>query len=183
MTDKQELETEQPAYLGKSVGSVAALWGIAGTCGLLCMAVSRMWGHAAEAFQSSLEFTHYLVLVPWLGFMLYSEGYKGFQKGFSPRVASRAIYLRDHATWFRLIFAPFFCSGFFASTKKRKIVVWCLLIGISLLVMLFRQIPQPWRGILDAGVVCGLGWGVIATLVFFVKYWRNGIADADPEVR
>lgn len=114
--------------------------------------------------------------------MGYSEGYKGFQKSFSPRVAARANYLRDHATWIRAIFAPAFCMGFFDSTRKRKIVLWVLLIAVTSFVILFQFIPQPWRGVLDLGVVFGLSWGLIATLVFFFKYWLGDDSNADPEI-
>jgi len=125
---------------------------------------------------------HYAVLVPWLFFMVYSEGYKGFQKGFSPRVAARANYLRDHATWIRAIFAPVFCMGFFDSTKKRKIVLWALLIMVTSFVILFQYIPQPWRGILDLGVVVGLSWGLMATLIYFAKFWFVKGSSTDPEI-
>ena len=114
--------------------------------------------------------------------MGYSEGYKGFQKGYSPRVASRALYLRDKCTWVRLLLAPLFCLGFINSTKRRRIVVYVLLIVITLIVVLFKYIPQPWRGVLDLGVVVGLSWGIIATLVFLVKFWMAEKVDFDPEV-
>lgn len=171
-----------PKYLNGIIGNVAAIWGIAGACTILAYAVLRMYGHVVEGFQQPLYAMHYIVLVPWLIFMLYSEGYKGFQKGYSPRVAARANYLREHSTWVRAIFAPIFCMGFFDSTKKRKIVIWCLLIGVTLLVILFQFIPQPWRGVLDLGVVVGLSWGILSTLYFFFKYWFRGLAGADPEV-
>jgi hypothetical protein len=36
------------------------------------------------------------------------------------------------------------------------------------LVLLVGMLPQPWRGIVDAGVVVGLGWGIVALAVEFV---------------
>ncbi len=171
-----------PKHLNRQLGSIAAIWGVAGACAILGFAIMRMLGHVREGFQQPLELVHYAVMIPWLFFMLYSEGYKGFQKGYSPRVAARANYLREHSTPIRAIFAPIFCMGFFHSTKKRKIVIWILLTGITLLVVLFQYIPQPWRGVLDLGVVLGLSWGVIATLVFFFKYWFGDGSDADPEM-
>lgn len=71
--------------------------------------------------------------------------------------------------------------GFFDSTKKRKIVLYVLLTMVTAFVILFQFIPQPWRGILDLGVVLGLSWGVAATLVYFFKYWF-GATNGDPEV-
>ncbi len=149
---------------------------------VLGYAVLRMLRQVTEGFQHPLNAAHYAVMIPWLFFMLYSEGYKGFQKGYSPRVAARANYLREHATLLRTVLAPLFCMGFFHSTKKRKIVIGCLFLGVTMLVVLFQYISQPWRGVLDLGVVLGLSWGILATLYFFVKYWFGDATDADPEV-
>jgi hypothetical protein len=169
-------------YLDRRIGNVAAIWGVAGACLILGFAVMRMFRQVSEGFAHPLNVSHYAVMVPWLFFMLYSEGYKGFQKGYSPRVAARAYYLRDHATLVRAILAPIFCMGFFDSTKKRKIVICCLLLGVTALVILFQFIPQPWRGVLDLGVVLGLSWGIVATLYFFLKYWFVDASVADPEI-
>lgn len=184
---KPNIETAVQKYLGRGIGNIAAIWGVAGACTVLGFAVARMMGHVTEGLSQPLSLIHYAVLVPWLFFMLYSEGYKGFQKGYSPRVASRANYLREHSTPLRAILAPFFCMAFFHSTRKRKIVIACLLTGITLLVVLFQYIPQPWRGVLDLGVVLGLSWGIIATVIYFVKYWFATGSEAessiaDPEV-
>ena len=169
-------------HLNPLIGSIAALWGILGVSTLLFFAVMRMIGHVREGFEHTFDWRHYALLVPWLFFMVYSEGYKGFQKGFSPRVAARACYLKQNATWLRAILAPVFCMGFFDSTRKRKIVVCVLLIAVTCLVILFQQIPQPWRGVLDLGVVAGLSWGLIATWVFFFRYWFGDGTTADPEI-
>ena len=171
-------------YLNRTLGTIGTIWGIVGAVVLLSMAISRMLGHVLEAFLGDyqLGIWHYLIGGVWLFFMAYSEGYKGFQKGYSPRVASRALYLRDKCTWQRLILAPLFVLGFINSTKRRKITIFVLLIVISLIVMFFKHIPQPWRGVLDLGVAVGLSWGLIATLVFLVKFWTAEEVTFDPEV-
>ena len=61
-------------------------------------------------------------------------------------------------------------------------LICCLLLGVTTLVVIFQYIPQPWRGVLDLGVVLGLSWGILATLFFFLKYWFGDATDADPEV-
>ena len=169
-------------HLSPIIGSIAAFWGIVGASAILLMAVGRMFKHVIEGFGYTLEIQHYALLIPWLFFMVYSEGYKGFQKGFSPRVAARACYLKNNATWLRAILAPLFCMGFFGSTRKRKIVIFCLLTAITSFVILFQYVPQPWRGVLDVGVVAGLSYGIIATWVFFLRYWFGSGEMADPEI-
>ena len=39
--------------------------------------------------------------------------------------------------------------------------------------VIVHRLDQPWRGILDAGVVVGLSWGTIATLALSVRAWRS----------
>lgn len=146
------------------------IWGLCGAIGILVYAITRMTGHVLEAFGENLGVWHYVTLILWTLFMAYSEGYRGFQKSFSPRVAARAVYLREKSTWLRFFLAPFFSIGFFHTTRRKQITVIVLVIVISLLVIGFRQIPQPWRGVLDFGVVVGLSWGVIATLIYFIKF-------------
>ena len=44
--------------------------------------------------------------------------------------------------------------------------------------LLVRQLAQPWRGIVDAGVVVGLIWGVMALIAF----WWRAVAGQPPAV-
>ena len=176
--------THNTSYLNRTLGTIGTLWGVGGAVTLLGFALTRMTKPMLEAFSGDFELGiwHYVVGGLWVIFMGYSEGYKGFQKGYSPRVASRALYLRDRCTWGRLLLAPLFCLGFINSTKRRRIVVFAILTVITLIVVLFKYIPQPWRGVLDLGVVVGLSWGIIATLVFLVKFWIAKEVTYDPEV-
>lgn len=169
-------------YLNRTLGSIAAVWGIVGVIGLLSFAVSRVLEPTIEARAYEMGFWHYLVMVVWTLFMAYSEGYKGFQKGFSPRVASRCMYLVDHCTWLRFCLAPWFCLGFFHTTRRRQITVIAVLIAITLVVILFRMIDQPWRGILDLGVVVGLSWGVVSTVVYTIRFAMAAEVLHDPQV-
>ena len=101
--------------------------------------------------------------------MAYYEGYKGFQKGFSPRVAARLRYLKDNANYKRLMLAPLFCLGYFDAERRRIIFVCCLTLVIFLIIQLVEYIPMPWRAILDLGVVVGLGWGLTSMIIFTIQ--------------
>ena len=80
---------------------------------LLFSAVFRLSPIAVAAYSHDFYWYHWVSLLLILFFMAYAEGYKGFQKGFSPRVAARAKYLKDHPDLLHAVFAPFFCMGFF----------------------------------------------------------------------
>lgn len=169
-------------FLTRSLGMLAAFWGVGGAIALLGFAVVRMFNQCVDATKYPLDAWHIIVLVVWTFFMAYSEGYRGFQRGYSPRVAARALYLREHSTPLRFALAPLFCMGFFHAPRRRRITVVVLVFAISLLVVLFRQLPQPWRGVLDFGVVVGLTWGIIATLIYFFKYIHTADVPINAEV-
>ncbi len=170
-------------YLHRNLGFVGAFWGVGGAMAVLGFAVARMVGHCVEAMNYPLAVHHWIILIVWTIFMAYSEGYRGFQRGYSPRVAARALYLRNHCTSFRLLLAPLFCMGIFDAPRRRRITVFVLIVMITMLVILFRQLPQPMRGVLDFGVVIGLSWGILATLVYFIMYLFSDEVPFDAEVR
>ena len=98
--------------------------------------------------------------------MAYAEGYRGFQKSFAPRVAARAIHLKDNPNWLHILLSPLFCIGYFHSPLNRRVSVYALTLMIILLITLVKYLEQPWRGIIDTGVVLGLSWGVISIMVY-----------------
>lgn len=160
---------------------LALPWGIGGILLLLGFALWRLTPKAIDAF--SFEWTLWLWALFLLntGFMAYSEGYRGFQQNFSPRVAARSRYLYEHGNWWQLLAAPAFCMAYFCAPKRRVIASWVLTIAIVILIIIFQQLSQPLRGILDAGVVVGLSWGILSMLVSVVLVW-SGKASHDPEV-
>ncbi len=150
-------------------GWLGALWGVGGVLLLLGFAIWRLAPLAGEALRSPLTVVQWVVLVVFAIFMAHSEGYRGFQRAFSPRVAARAKHLRDQPTFLRVALAPFFCMAYFAAPKRRRIVAYSLTAGVILLVVLVQRLDQPWRGIVDVGVVIGLGWGMLATILYWVR--------------
>jgi len=162
---------------------IAITWGLGGIFLLIGSAVWRLTPYAIEALGSGLNVFQWIVTAVWAGFMLIAEGYRGFQKQFSPRVVARAKYLAEHPQPLHLLLAPLFCMAFFHATKKRKIVTWCLTTGIVGLVLIVRQLPQPWRGIIDLGGVLGLAYGLLWVAIYAVQCFSSGKFDVDPEVR
>ncbi len=163
-------------------GLLAALWGAAGVALLLSSAIYRLGQRALEIQDYSLGFLEWGVLVVWSVFMMVSEGYRGFQKGFSPRVAARARWLARNPAPVRGLLAPAFCMGFFTATRRRMIASWAVTCGIVLLIVAVSFLEQPWRGIVDTGVVLGLLWGLVAMLIYLVKAFAQPAAfDHDPE--
>lgn len=164
------------------MGLVGAFWGIAGVVCLLGSAVWRLSVVASEALASPLDWYHWAVLVAFTLFMAFSEGYRGFQQGFSPRVAARARYLRENPRPHFVLLAPLFCMGYFHATRKRQLISLIVTAAIVGVVLLVKLMPQPWRGIIDVGVVVGLGWGIVSILVFTATTFAADAPFHDPEV-
>jgi hypothetical protein len=164
------------------MGVFGALWGLTGVFLLLGSAVYRLSVVAIAAFSSDFLWYHWVSLVLTVLFMAYAEGYRAFQQRFSPRVAARAKYLKNHPTVLHALLGPFFCMGFFHATRRRKITSVSVTAGIIVLVLLVRLLPQPWRGIIDLGVVVGLAWGLISLITFSFLAFTSDKFDYSPEV-
>ncbi len=164
------------------MGIIRAIWGLAGVFLLLGSAVYRLTPRAVEALTLDLRWDHWLFLAFVLFFMAYAEGYRAFQKGFSPRVAARARYLRTHRNALHAVLAPLFCMGYFHAPKRRRITSISVTVGIIILIILVRFLAQPWRGIVDAGVVVGLAWGMVSLALFSIQAFTRERFDYSPEV-
>lgn len=154
------------------LGAGGAWWGVAGVLALLVYAVARLTPIALETFDHPLAWHHWLGLAANLVFMAYSEGYRGFQRSFSPRVAERAALLRAEPTALRVLLAPAWCIGYFDSPRRIQVTAVVLTLAIVVLVLIVHRIDQPWRGIIDAGVVLGLLWGILATAAHCLRRLR-----------
>lgn len=130
--------------------------------------------------------------------MAYAEGFKGFQKKFSPLVVKRALTLDAQgggaaaaadgggggrgrrAGPLRILLAGPYSMGLFHATKKRKTVSWGLTTGVLCLVQLVKRLPYPWRSIVDAGVVVGLSYGTLSICAIWVRALLGRAPSIDP---
>ena len=135
-----------------------------------------------HAMDNGLNVIQWTALVVVVVGMAYAEGYRGFQKSFSPRSAARTYYLYRNPQPLAVILAPLFVMGFFRASRGPLLFAW---VGTALIVMVIvalQMSQQPWRGIVDAGVVVGLSWGLISFLVELVRVFNSGEYRLSPEV-
>ena len=159
-----------PTSLG---GWLTLGWGVGGVLLLFGRAIWRMVGVTAQLEVGTLGLWHVGFAVLWTAFMAYSEGYRAFQLKFAPRVVKRALWLaNERRPWLSLV-APMFCMGLVHATRKRLIVSWSVVTLIVFLIVGVRTLAQPWRGLVDAGVVVGLAWGVVAIVGVAVQALRG----------
>ena len=96
-------------------GRLSAVWAVAGFSWILLDAILRLGILAWRGLSDGLEPAQWTGLAVFIVFMAYSEGYRGFQKMFSPRTAARALYLFNYPSLWSGLLAPLFCMGFFLS--------------------------------------------------------------------
>ncbi len=161
-----------PTSGSRWAGRVAAVWGIAGLSLLLVEALTRLIPRAWTLVGQELTLLEAISLAGILIFFAAIEGYGGFQRSFAPRAAMRAGLLAEEGARqgpLRLLLAPLFCMALIGAKQRRLIVNWCLFVGIIGMIAIVMQLPEPWRAMVDAGVVVGLTWGLVATVVFGVR--------------
>ena len=159
------------------------LWGITGVVALLLHAIVRLTPLALQPLRDgTLTAMHGVVLAVWVAVAAYTEGYRGFQKQFAPRVVARALHLSVHPRTLHVLLAPAFCMGLLHATRRRLIASWLLAVAIVGLVLALRTLAQPWRGVVDAGVLLALVWGLVAILAFTVRALRGHPMPVGPDV-
>lgn len=158
-----------------------AAWGALGFAALLVKALIQLTPLALVPLRDyTLDALHIAVYVAWVAWMAWTEGYKTFQQVVAPRVAARAMHLARNPRPWHVALAPFYCMALFHATRKRMIVSWAVVVMVVGLVIGVRFLPQPWRGIIDGGVVVGLAWGLIAIVVCFGRALAGRPVPADP---
>lgn len=161
----------------------AAIWAVIGVSALLLTAIWRLWPHAADLDFVNLSMLQWLLLIVYVVFMAYSEGYKGFQKGFSPRVAARVRYLlRGQPRPLHILAAPLFALSLIGAPMRKRVITLLLMSMIAILVVAMKYVAQPWRGIIDCGVLVGLAWGLTSFYCLLAAAALKPDFDVDPEI-
>ncbi len=165
------MSTERPSATTVAI----AAWGTLGVLALLGQALWRLTPRALEPFaDGTLTPATTALYVVWVLFNVWAEGWRGFHLRFSPRVVARAFHLGRSPRPHFVALAPLYCMSFFHATRRGMIVAWAMTTAIVILVLVVRSFPQPWRGIVDGGVVVGLALGSLSILYFFARAMGGG---------
>lgn len=146
-------------------------WGVFGVVAYLSYGVAKVVPIVLDGLGAIEEVWQWALLAVTLLFFAYVEGYRGFQLGFSPRVVSRAWVVSEETSeapvWHKVL-APAFCIGYFHGTKRRVITSWAVTTVIFAVVIGVKQLDNPYRAIIDAGVIVGLMWGILSIIVLYI---------------
>lgn len=150
---------------------LVACWGILGVSVLLVQAIVRLTPIAWEPMRDgSMGSWHWALWAGWLVGQGYMEGYRGFQQRFCPRVMARAAYLGRNPRPLWVLLAWPFCMTLFHAPRPKLIARYIFLFLLISLIVSVKFVPQPWRGIIDAGVVLGLAWGLLYLWWLLARY-------------
>jgi hypothetical protein len=166
----------------KGFGILGAIWSVVGLTLIFGSAMYRLYPYSAELYDVKLTSGQWGLLLFGLLLAGYVKGYRIFHRRFSPRFAARAHYLTEHPTVTRVLFAPFFCMGYFYATRKRKLISYGISTMIVALIIGVRSLDQPWRGIIDASVIFGLAWGLLSIWFFSFKTFFGDPVGVSPEI-
>ena len=167
---EKKSEHAMSACMAPPANLYIATWGTGLVLALLGQAVYRLTPIAVEPWlDGSMNLLHQILFFLFMVFNAYAEGYRAFQKRFSPRVVARAFYLGRHPNLLHILLALPFCMSFFHSTKRQMTISWLFVGLLTCLIIGVRLLPQPWRGIIDGGVVVGLVWGMVSIVLLFIR--------------
>ncbi|MCB9662883.1 MAG: hypothetical protein H6732_02130 [Alphaproteobacteria bacterium] len=165
-----------------SLRSPVVLWGLGGVLLLLGRAIARLTPMALEPLErGDLSGLHLAFGGIWVAGMVWSEGWRGFHQRFAPRAVRRAAYLHAAPLPVRLL-APLACMGLVWATPRRRRASALVLCFVIAAIVSVRWLPYPWRGLVDAGVVAGLGVGVASLLWHLVRGWSGTLPAIDPDL-
>lgn len=149
---------------------------------LLGQAIWRLTPIALEPLRTGMTTGQIALCVAWIGINGYAEGYRAFQLRFSPRVVVRALHLARNPRPLHVALAPLFCMSFFHATARGRAVAWGVTLGVLTAIVLIRYLAQPWRGILDAGVVVALAWGAMTLVAQTIHGLRGHAPRVDAQL-
>jgi hypothetical protein len=160
----------------------AAIWGAGGFALLLVKAIVTLTPLALEPVRDGMLLWQWLLYAGSIVGNTYVEGYRAFHLQAAPRVVVRAFHLARNPRKLHVILAPLYCMSLIHATRRRLTIAWCVYLGIVVLVILVRQVPQPWRGMVDAGVVVALSFGLASLGWHFVRALGGQLPPMSPEL-
>ncbi|CAM9460000.1 unnamed protein product [Chrysoparadoxa australica] len=169
---------------GRKIG-LASAWGVLSVLAILANAIRRLAPIAAQPLSAGSNALTTLQWVSYVGFvaiMVYAEGYKAFQRKFSPMVVKRALTLDESPGVLKVLLAGPYSMGLFHATKKRKIVSWSLTFTVVILIACIKKLPYPWRSVVDAGAVAGLSWGAVSILIIWLRAMCGTVPEIDAQL-
>jgi hypothetical protein len=128
-----------------------------------------------HAVGKGLHSAQYLLLALSVLAFGYGEGYRALHRRFVPHVIDRATTLaRTHQRRLRdWLAAPLYMLCLVQAEPRVLRRGWLSVFSIVCAVVAVRELPEPYRGIIDAGVAVALGIGLFSLICGYVAAVRS----------
>ena len=130
-----------------------------GILAVIGFAVFRLAIRARYISTYELVWYHWVVLVIGTLILVYVKSYRAFLLKLAPRIATRARDIRADPKPAKVIFAPFYCMGFFGSGRPTQVRIVSITLAMVALIIVVRYLPEPWCAILDFCIAVALALG------------------------
>jgi hypothetical protein len=147
---------------------------VAGVALSLGAAIFRLGKRALQLRERGLEPFEWAVFVVCALAFTYGEGYRALHLRFAPGVIARVAALTP-ASGLRVgraLLAPLYALGLIQRERAAVLRAWLSVALIVLAVVIVRELPEPWRGIIDASVTLALTIGLVSLLARFAIWLR-----------
>lgn len=142
---------------------------------MLLEAVYRLGVRALLTVREGLTLAQWCVLfLSILGFA-YGEGYRALHRRFAPHVIARAVELAntENAGLRSWLSSPLYVLCLVRAEPAELRRAWVSVALIASAVLIVRRLPEPYRGMIDAGVAVALCIGLGSLLIRFASVVRN----------
>lgn len=156
--------TERPAEPdddGRPRSGLATGWALLGVAAIFAWSVYSLGGRGLEAVRGGLDPFQWAALVVFTVGFVYTEGILTFDRRWIPKLVRRSRRVRHESTAMKLL-APLYGLALVGHEWKTVVKAW---IGTALIVtavVIIREFPPPWRGIVDFAVAAAMAWGLVS---------------------
>lgn len=155
-------------------------WSVS-TFGLVVVAITlaeaslRLGARAMSTLHSGLSVQDYALFILSVAAFGYGEGYRALHRRFIPHVIERAIELaHSHLRGFRgFALSALYVLCMVHAPRREVVKAWVSVALIVCAVVIVKALPEPYRGIIDAGVAVALGIGLGSLIVGYVAAVRS----------
>ena len=158
------VETER-VHAGSAADLASAAWALGGVCLLFAAAVVRLSARGLETLRGGLEPWEWGGLLLLTLVFVVGEGWGALQRRWVPRLVDRARALRGREDVVLRVLAPLYGMSLIAAPPERLLRAWAGSGAVVTAILVVREFPDPWRGIVDLAVAAALVWGMGAILI------------------
>ena len=160
---EQRAVPESPSRRG-----IASHWAVLGVAFTLAEAITRLSYVCYRSVERGLSIVEWFVFAVLVASFGYWEGERALRRRFAPAVVARALELEStSARRWTILLAPLYAMSLVGAARSALVRSWGAVAGIAAAVIVVRQLPSPFRGLVDGAVAVALSVGLVGLLTCF----------------